>query len=305
VDISLPKVTVLIAVFNGGCFLEEQLVSLVAQKGVDLEIHANDDGSTDGSYELLQLWKDKGIIAKLTQSNRIGASQSFFKLLKEVNTDSWVALCDQDDVWNKQKLCLQIEHMTTSESLMSSCSRIYIDSQGSFLGRSKNLRLRPEFSNALIENIAPGNTIVLHPAAVRLVNQFQNSSIVHYDSWIYLLISGVNHCTYLHIPLVSYRIHNNNLVGIRKFGSLSFLSTLKQYIFNAQILEKMAFDQLSHQNQEILREFNELTSNIPFNKFVYSLWKARFKRQSRLDQIVVVLLMSLLNLKGRFTSKKK
>jgi glycosyltransferase involved in cell wall biosynthesis len=57
VNREIPKATVLLTTFNGARFLEDQLTSLFGQQGVEVEIKVNDDGSTDGTLEILDKWK--------------------------------------------------------------------------------------------------------------------------------------------------------------------------------------------------------------------------------------------------------
>jgi glycosyltransferase involved in cell wall biosynthesis len=296
-----PKVTVLLAVLNGRRFLEEQMTSLLAQEGVDLTIHANDDGSVDGSYELLQTWKENGSISKLTKSNRIGFSQAFFSLLNAVDSPDWVAFCDQDDIWSRDKLYSQVNHLVSSGGLMSFCPRIYINSQGSVIGRSRSLRIEPSFRNALVENISPGNTILLHPTAVNLVKKY-HSKVEYYDAWIYLLISGIGHCVYLPVPLVSYRLHDDNSIGTRKFRIGSILNVADKYFTNARDLEQYALEALSYQNQAALIDFNRALNSNSIFSFIYRLRKSKFRRQHRFDQVVIILSMVLNYAKYRLTS---
>ena len=50
------------ATYNGQKYLEEQLQSLVKQQGVDIQILVRDDGSTDGTLEILNKWEKSGKI---------------------------------------------------------------------------------------------------------------------------------------------------------------------------------------------------------------------------------------------------
>jgi glycosyltransferase involved in cell wall biosynthesis len=304
-EVFRPKVIVLLAVYNGRIFLNDQFASLIAQEGVEVVIYANDDGSVDGSYEILESWKENGLITKLTQSNQIGASQAFFNLLNEVDTPDWVAFCDQDDIWSKDKLYLQVNHLVATESLMSFCSRIHINSRGHVIGRSKTLRIGPSFKNALVENVSPGNTILLHPKAVNVIKKFHDPKVMYYDAWTYLLISGIGNCAYLKTPLVYYRLHNSNLVGIRKFRLGRILEKIESNFVNAEILEKNANHVLSIQNQKALRRFNQTMKSGSIFTFIYELIRTKFERQSRFDQIGFVILMILYYVKKRLTSDKK
>ena len=99
-----PKVTVILAAFNGVKFIDEQLASIKSQKGVIVEVYANDDGSTDGTLERLACWQNEGLITTLKLSDRIGSTKAFLELLQLCSDKTYVAFCDQDDIWDSEKL---------------------------------------------------------------------------------------------------------------------------------------------------------------------------------------------------------
>jgi len=49
----MPRVQVLLATYNGRAYLPELLDSVFGQRGVDVEVLARDDGSDDGTWDLL------------------------------------------------------------------------------------------------------------------------------------------------------------------------------------------------------------------------------------------------------------
>ena len=55
----MKKVTILLSSFNGETYLDEQLESIVAQKGVLTSILVRDDGSSDHTCDILDQWKEK------------------------------------------------------------------------------------------------------------------------------------------------------------------------------------------------------------------------------------------------------
>jgi glycosyltransferase involved in cell wall biosynthesis len=54
-----PKVTVLIPVFNRERFVDEAIRSVIQQEFVDFELLLIDDGSTDGTPEVLDMWRQR------------------------------------------------------------------------------------------------------------------------------------------------------------------------------------------------------------------------------------------------------
>jgi glycosyltransferase involved in cell wall biosynthesis len=181
-------VDVLLATFNGEKFLEEQLQSLDQQEDVIVRVWANDDGSDDATLSILLKWQKSGLIKDISTTQRVGSTHAFLKLLSEHSNSEYVAFCDQDDVWDPITLITQVGKLTSEMPMAITSRRLYIDSVGSIIGESKRLRKAPSFENAMLENIAPGNTILMNRRAIELINEFPNPRVTHYDSWVYLLI---------------------------------------------------------------------------------------------------------------------
>ncbi|MBQ9518724.1 MAG: glycosyltransferase, partial [Firmicutes bacterium] len=98
-------VDILMAVFNGGEYLKKQLDSVFAQTYGDFCLIVCDDGSSDGSQEVLKAYKarypDK--IKLFFNKTNMGAKNNFFKLLK-LSTAGYIMFCDQDDIWDSGKI---------------------------------------------------------------------------------------------------------------------------------------------------------------------------------------------------------
>lgn len=277
--------------YNGSKYLNEQLTSLNNQVGVNLDVRVNDDGSSDNTMLILKYWKRRGLISKISISNRIGPTKSFLNLLAECSEDHFIAFSDQDDVWDSRKLIEQIQLMNHDAPMIVFCSRRFIDSNGIERGHSKVLSKAPTFQNALIENVAPGNTILLNRKAAFLINSFPAPRIEHYDSWIYLLISCFGICKYLPLALVDYRIHRNNTVGIRKVNLTNFYRAVKNYMNQARY-----FSDSIHLPKSVLNETSlnlmlsiENASN-PFAK-IKNIYKLKLQRQSKLELFVFKVLL--------------
>jgi glycosyltransferase involved in cell wall biosynthesis len=284
----VPKVTILLAVFNGEKYLNEQLTSLENQTGVAVSVIANDDGSTDSSIEILETWRKKGLIAEIYRTKNIGAANAFNFLLSTVKTGEFVAFCDQDDLWEHNKLeqmCGLIEQ--ASYSSMVFCKRNYINDKGQPIGKPRDIRKIPSFENALVENLAPGNTVLLNHKAMELIQKYFYRNSGHFDSWVYLVVSAFGECIFLDSPLIKYRIHNNNTVGLRKKNFKVFCRALDFWERQALLFHESAHDSLSLDQQIQLAKFLGLYSmKRNFASLIY-LSKYQFHRQSKKDAIVI------------------
>jgi glycosyltransferase involved in cell wall biosynthesis len=299
VEREIPKVVILLATYNGVKFIDQQLTSLITQKDVQIEIHANDDGSTDGTLERLHHWKQEGWIKTLTQSEHIGATRAFLKLLGEYQSDGPVAFCDQDDVWASDKLISQINSLENDKPMLVFSSREFIDSLGNSIDASRKLTFSPSFLNALVENIVPGNSMLLNDKAVALIQKYKYPQVTHYDSWIYLLVSAHGECKYIPRELVKYRIHEKNSVGLRKNNLVALISSAKNFGQQAKYFRNVV-------NVDLPRESNlELNCIVSIfeggNSFkkIMSVLKLQLRRQHFSDRLGfrIILLLGVLTKK--------
>jgi glycosyltransferase involved in cell wall biosynthesis len=288
---NIPKVTVLLPTFNGVSFLHEQLTSLNEQQDVVVEVFVNDDGSTDGTLEILEAWKAKGLIVSISQSRGLGATRAFLTLLRFCEEKEFVAFCDQDDIWVRDKLITQVNALERTIPMMSTCLRIYMDESGRVFGKSKNLRKPPSFMNSMFENIAPGNTVLINNLAVKVINSFANPPVSHYDSWIYLLISCFGKVDSTSSHLVKYRIHSSNSVGLRKKSFKASRKAIKSYLNQQSFLMEKQSEFLSTENRECLTKVSSFVKEKNIAKRIVLLRTIQIGRQSKVDEMIFRFLL--------------
>jgi len=110
---STPLVSVLIPVHNGVFYAAEAIRSVQIQTFQSLEIIAVDDGSTDGSCELLQTLATMDPRIKVFRQNKEGTQSARNTALRHAKGE-WIALLDQDDVWLPLKLESQLALLGTA-----------------------------------------------------------------------------------------------------------------------------------------------------------------------------------------------
>ena len=111
------KVAILMATYNGEKYLSEQIESIINQTFTDWVLYIHDDGSTDGTLEIIKKYVKiypKKII--LIQGERTGGAKfNFFSLMDKV-TAEYIMFSDQDDWWLPDKInktlekCIKIEN---------------------------------------------------------------------------------------------------------------------------------------------------------------------------------------------------
>lgn len=222
----MEKVTVLLSTYNGGNYLAEQLDSLVAQQGVEVDILVRDDGSTDATQELLDKWQDKGALTWYTSEN-LGPGKSFMHLLKNAAPGGYYAFCDQDDVWLPEKLKLTMEKMQSVEKanpgkpVIVHTDMYVVDERLNVVHDSfwRSSGLRPDilrtFPYLCVCNSVNGCTIVMNSAARELIlEKYVEQELIIHDVISALTVSyygGI--IDYVEAPTVLYRQHSSNVVG--------------------------------------------------------------------------------------------
>jgi len=232
------QVTVLMSTYNGSQFLQQQLNSLYEQTYPNIKILVRDDGSTDTTRELLAAECLTGAIEQLEGHNNLGATGSFFALLRHAASTetAYVAFCDQDDVWqaNKIERAVSLLAEVSDRPALYCCRLDIVDEQL----QSLELSVKPRkigFGNALVENIAVGCTMVLNRKAIDLLCQQTLPSHVYvHDWWCYLVISCFGKVIFDDTALIKYRQHGGNVIGAAT-NRLGVLKRKLARLFNARL----------------------------------------------------------------------
>ena len=208
---------VLLSTFNAGEYLLPLLESVQSQKGVEVHLHVRDDGSTDGTRQAVSQLA-KGGDAEVELGGHLGPWKSYFCLLTSAKAEAgFVAFCDQDDLWLPDKLgkAVSVLKGSTLRPAMY-CGRLTLtDAKLNPVGLSPLPRRPLLLSNALVENVALGPTIVINRLGKLLLTQKVPDYAVMHDSWAYLVFSALGDIQYDEEPRVLYRLHDQNHVGIQ------------------------------------------------------------------------------------------
>ena len=128
----MPKVTVVIPVYNGDRYLRESIDSVFAQTFDDYEIVCVDDGSTDDSAVLLQAYGQRIRVVRQTNAGQSAARNAGVKVAR----GEYIAFLDQDDVWYPSKLESQVAVLDAEpDVVLVHCDFDRIDEGGQMLQR--------------------------------------------------------------------------------------------------------------------------------------------------------------------------
>lgn len=127
-----PPVSVILCAYNGADFLAATVDSALAQTYSAFELIVIDDGSTDGSPELLRKYSDPRV--RTIRQRNLGAAAALQTGI-EIARGKYVALLDQDDLWEPDKLECHVDVLESKPDvdLTFSWFRV-IDGQGNDIG---------------------------------------------------------------------------------------------------------------------------------------------------------------------------
>jgi len=134
----IPKVSILMPVYNGARFLDTTLRCLQNQTFGDFEIVVIDDASTDDSYRKLQVWRDKEPRIRLFHhdSNR-GVFETQAELASLAKADL-LAQQDQDDYSAPNRLEIQVATLRDHPDAVGTVSNVWlVDENGHPIGTTR------------------------------------------------------------------------------------------------------------------------------------------------------------------------
>ncbi|MDO6828654.1 glycosyltransferase [Poseidonibacter sp. 1_MG-2023] len=303
-----PLISIAMTTYNGEFFLEKQLDSIINQSYKNIEIIICDDKSSDKTLEILQAYVNKYSFIKLYKnSSNLGYVKNFEKAIKLCTAD-YIALSDQDDIWENNKLEKQLKIMIEEEkhsldipilihsdlSIIDKDDRIINNSYLNF--RKYKLKKDKDLGHIIGPCGVMGNTILFNKILKKNILPFP-IYVENHDYWISLINEILGKRITLNNKLVKYRIHPTNTSNTEaKLSSKKTLFTLFKELFTnnnypayikshrflliSYILKNF---KISKDDKQILIKFQEYLSSETTtftkiqNAFKYSFYKRDFK----------------------------
>ena len=229
-----PLVTVVLATYNGERFLPEQLASLAAQTHPPERLVLRDDGSSDGSVQIVRAWaQHAGVALQEVGGPRLGPARSFLTALQAAEPADLYLFCDQDDVWKSDKIERALGLVPWGDSAPPAlcATRLeVVDAQLGFL----RLSALPEglsFASACCESLLTGCTMAFNRAFRDLLVRALPEQAAMHDWWCYLLASGAQGAMLYFdpTPTVLYRQHGANTLGAGPVGWSALRARLRRF----------------------------------------------------------------------------
>lgn len=236
-----PNVAVLLSAYNGEKYIEQQILSLMNQKRVNVHLIVRDDGSKDKTVSIARHLAEKfENKIEIILGENLGISKSFDYLYRHAGDSEYYAFSDQDDVWDRDKLFIAIQMMKRNDAHFYSSESRLTDANMLPLHRvTGNERKYLHYMNGKSKLLTPGSqgcTIVIDHYFKNLLCSYVPKKIYGYDDYTTVLAFYTVKCIYDKTPHMDYRQHDESWTGNRnkKFASyykhiLYFFKGLSRY----------------------------------------------------------------------------
>lgn len=274
----MSMVHIVLATYNAKKYIREQLDSILNGDYKDISIEVCDDGSTDSTLDIVKEYieKYKSIISLHENKKNMGYQRNFLEGVKR-SQSPYIMLCDQDDIWLKDKVSLTLKKMKKIEEnqkeypiLVFTDAILYDgvnqEELGSFHKNSHLATEKVDISHLLMENKIIGCTTMVNQKILPYLNVLPKEIRVH-DWWMALICATFGQIGYIERGTVLYRQHSNNIIGgtsfVKYFGNrLTSLREQKQ-VLKATFEQAKAFyelfeGQLSTDRSIVIKRFADI-----------------------------------------------
>ena len=219
----MEKVLVLLSTYNGSKYIKEQLDSIIKQSGVTPRLLVRDDGSSDKTLDILELYRKSNpdLFEDVIHGQNVGSTASFSELMRVAfetygSQYEFFSFADQDDSWLEEKLnraVLRLIYLEKSTPNMYCSDKIIVDSNLKRIDGICPPKIELTKGRALARNVATGCTMVFNKRALELFVTHKTGFIKIHDHAIFLICSFLGNVIYDNEAFILYRQHGHNQLG--------------------------------------------------------------------------------------------
>lgn len=227
-----PVVEVVLATYNGGQFLDELLDSMLAQTFQQWRLVVRDDGSSDGTLELLEAFQKQypDRIAMLRDDRGNLGARGNFAAIADRTTGDYLMFADQDDTWYPSKIEVTLAEMLAVERangpdvpVLVHTDMKVVDIAGNVIAESfweyQNLNAATgmKLPRQLVQNYVTGCSMMINRKLLSLALPIPSNAIMH-DWWFALVASAFGEIAAVKAQTLKYRQHGGNSIGAKRWG---------------------------------------------------------------------------------------
>ena len=271
-----PEFSVVIPTYNRGLILARCLDSLVRQTFKNFEVIISDDGSTDNTDEIVDLFKDKLCIQYLRNKHWGGAARPRNIGIKAARA-GWICFLDSDDWWYPEKLSI-CRNYTDRFNLIYHDLDMYNDPGKATIGKLKSRKLGKNVFLDLLNNgnsIGNSSVVVKKELLERVGGISEERELLlyqDYDCW--LRIAGIeDRFHYVSKSLGAYWIDTDRPVNWEK------ISTAMEHL-RKKYIEALRDEDKKNYNRRLLYQLGKVHENLHEEKKAIDYYKISIKSNS-------------------------
>lgn len=218
---SMPLISVAMATYNGEKFIAEQIESILGQTYEHIELVISDDCSQDSTRNIIETYAAKDDRIRFTfHETNLGLIGNFDSALSDCN-GAFIALADQDDIWEKDKIQKLFDLITDTKALLVYSNATLIDDSGKILPydlwdkriRKYNLIDGNDYLPFYLNNCVTGCTTLMDAKLMEYARPLPKTTKFH-DWWLAFVAARMGTIAYTNERLIRYRQHADNVTGI-------------------------------------------------------------------------------------------
>ncbi len=239
-------ISVCMATYNGELFIKEQIDSILEQLGANDELIISDDGSKDGTIDIINAIGDSRI--RVLHGNFRNVIKNFENALSAASGE-YIFLADQDDVWVEGKVARTLELLQEADLVVSDSYIVnerlevlynsFFDLYSSGKGLLKNISKSTYF----------GSCMAFRQRLLKRSLPFPDTREIGHDLWIGLVGEMTGKVLFVKEPLIRYRRHSaaftsaglsksNRSLFIKLKGRVIMIREIAKFYLNYKLCKK-------------------------------------------------------------------
>lgn len=209
-DASIPKVSVMIPVYNAERYLADAMRSVLAQTFTEFELIVVDDGSTDDSLEILRSFEGCDERVQVISRPNTGYVTALNEMI-DTSRGVYLARMDSDDIAMPDRFERQVRYLDENpECVAVGSDALLIDADGDPLTTWRFERTAEELDGLHIKGIGPRlvhPVVMLRADAMRQLGGYRVEMESAEDMDLWLRLAEIGELANLDATLIQYRVH--------------------------------------------------------------------------------------------------
>jgi glycosyltransferase involved in cell wall biosynthesis len=248
-------ISIAMATYNGEKYINEQIDSILKQTYQDFELIICDDCSTDNTVEvIIEVGRNDKRVRFYKNGERLGYIKNFEKAMHLCRGD-YIALSDQDDIWEKSHLELLYKNIGENRLICSNALLVDVYNKSLNITMKEIIHIKnvPHdplliFQRLLYMNFAQGASMLIDRKLLDKAFPFPDE--IPHDYWLAILAASESKLAYNDFISLRYRQHKNSITenkstpGLKKiFSNKTFdqLTMLKTVFSRLEIVNDFKF----------------------------------------------------------------